>query len=271
MKSWIIILAFAACSFAIHGQTAEEIIYNTEQAYRKLDNYVDQGVRTSILFVKPLFHDTSTYQLAMDREQNIYFSIHTPRSMGIKGATYTKVAGDSMGVYTRHADHEIPFSCSFYEAGGRLGGTGGYIFFLTASLMYPDYTWERPGNGSSLQGYDEVTRLEDAKIGNQSCYVIQTLKTIVVPQELVDKRNHQQDSIQGMLDLPPEQRGGYHLDSRPRVFGHLYYIRKSDFLIVKIVDRMFEDDILMSESQTLLHPEYNVKDFQSFLDPAPKE
>jgi hypothetical protein len=266
MKPITLLFSLLSIQISVSGQTAEEILWNTEHAYRALNNYADEGtfIRTSSNTPYP---DTTTYYMALDRTGNVNHWFHKERNGQITGAKYAKSEKDSLGTYTRIRNEGESFTCNMGEAGARMMGSGGGMFFLIGSLFFPDFFSGSPGDSSMIQYYDKASRLDDTTIHGVTCYVIKTRKTNVIPQEVADKQNYQRDSTQGLLDLPPEQRGGPRTVAGPKTFEKKYFIRTSDMILVRVEDFHYKNDtnILQSKSTLELNPRLNVKDFGKYL------
>lgn len=248
------------------GQSAEEIISKTESAYRGLTNYTDQGT-----YIKSGSHslsmDTSTYSLAIDRKGNINQWLHKESSGQLTGAKYVKTGGESLGTYTRLGNKEPGFPCTMHEAGARLMGTGGDVFYVIGSLFYEGYITGAPTDSSALQYYDSARKLPDTMINGAPCYVIKTRKTAVITQSYADRANFVHDSMFHLLDLPIEQRGGSRTEPGPKSVEHKYFIRKSDLMMVRIENFYMEADThtIKGHAVLSLNPKYNVKDFSTYL------
>ena len=123
------------------------------------------------------------------------------------------------------------------------------------------------GDSSSLLYYDNAKRLDDTTINDIQCFVIKTTKTFHLTQEFADKVNFQKDSAQFLLDLPPEQRGALRTTPGPQTTENIYYIRISDFKLVRKEEFKFKDNNnkLTSKSSLQLHPRFNVKEFGNYL------
>ncbi len=261
---YILILVTFPLSFT-NGQTAEEIISKTESAYRGLTNYTDQG-----MYIKSGSHflnmDTSTYSLAIDRKGNINQWLHKESSGQLTGANYVKAGGESLGTYTRLGNKEPGFPCTMSEAGARLMGTGGDVFYVIGSLFYEGYITGAATDSSALQYYDSARKLPDTMINGAPCYVIKTRKTTVTTQSYADRANFVHDSMFHLLDLPIEQRGGPRTEPGPRTVEHKYFIRKSDLMMVRSENFYMEADThtIKGHSVLSLNPKYNVKDFSTY-------
>jgi len=262
---YLLILATFPLSFA-YGQTAEEIISKTESAYRDLSNYADQGtyIRSSGNFPKD---DTSTYFLAIDRKGNVNQWLHKGLPGQLSGARYVKTDTESMGTYTRIGSQDASFQCNMSEAGARMMGTGGDVFYVIGSLFYEGYLTGSPTDSSVLRYYDTVGKLPDTMINGAKCYVIKTRKTTVTTQSYADRANFVHDSIFHLLELPVEQRGGPRAEPGAKSTEHKFFIRKSDFVIVRMENFFMKEDtdIVKGHSVLSMNPKYNIQDFANYL------
>lgn len=266
----IILFLFLFTSIGIlEGQTAEEILLNTEDSYRKLLHYRDQGTFVVEYRTLPGYMDTTAYFLAMGRQGNVYHWFHKKKNGIMSGGLYMKSENDTLGTFTRVGTNDPGITCNMAEASARLGGRGGGMFYLFGSLFYPDFFSGTPGDSSAIQYYDKAKRLDDTTINNATCYVIKTRKTIIISKELADKENFKRDSTQGLLDLPPEQRGGPRREAGPQTSERKYYIRQSDLLLLRLEQFHFKDDIdtIHFKSTLVSNPQYNVSDIGTY----PKE
>ncbi|MBP6186123.1 MAG: hypothetical protein KA479_14365 [Saprospiraceae bacterium] len=267
MKFLLFILALLSSPLVPVAQTAEEILNQTESTYRKLRNYVDQGTMAPANNSSPVPIETTTYSIAMDRKGNVSYKLIKTLAGRTSGALFEKTAKDSLGVYTRLGREDAPFACKIEEAHPRLMGTGGSMFYLVGSMFYENTRSDSQSPTSMIQNYDTAKRLDDTTIHDEVCYVIKTRKTTIISQELVDQLNFKRDSTQGLLTLPPEQRGGPREVAGPKVSEHKYYIRQSDHMVIREESYHFKDGVEMpwSKSTLVLHPMYNVKGFKQHL------
>ncbi len=265
-----LVLLFAFCStlpVILAGQTAEEILANTESTYSKLRNYVDQGTSVPEYRSMPVPVDTTTYHIVMDRKGNVSYRLNKTLAGMASGADFTKKAKDSLGIYTRLSSEDIPFACGLEEAQARLMGTGGVMFYLIGSMFYEDNGSDGQTPTSMIQNFDTAKRLDDTTIDGAVCFVIKTRKTHIISQELADEQNFKRDSAQGLLTLLPEQRGGPRTEAGSKTSEHKYYIRQSDLMVIRVENFQFkfETEIPWSKSTITLHPMYNVKGFDKYL------
>ena len=267
MKFILLILALLTSPLVPVAQSAEEILNQTETAYRNLRNYIDQGTVVPEYRSMPVPMDTTTYQIAMDRKGNVSYVLNKTFAGRTSGAEYVKTAKDSNGIYTRLGSTDAPFTSGIEEAQARLMGTGGIMFYLIGSMFFEDTRSDSQSPTSMIQNYDTAKRLDDTTINDAVCYVIKTRKTIIIPQDLVDRLNFKSDSTQGLLDVPPEQRGGPRADAGPKASEHKYYIRQNDHMVIREESYHLKDGVEMpwSKSTLVLHPKYNVKGFKQYL------
>lgn len=267
MKLLLLFAFFSTLPLTLTGQTAEEILANTESAYQKLRNYVDQGTLVPEYKLMPVPMDTTTYHIAMDRKGNVSYRLNKNLAGWASGAEFAKTAKDSNGIYTRLSSADAPFACGMEEAEARLMGTGGIMFYLVGSMFYEDTRSDSQTPTSMIQNFDTAKRLDDTTINDAVCFVIKTKKTFIISQELADEQNFKSDSTQGLLSLPPEQRGGPRTEAGPRTSEHKYYIRQSDLMLIRVENYHSTDDteIPKYKSTLVLHPMYNVKDFDKYL------
>jgi hypothetical protein len=266
MKPSFLLYSFLLVQTTISGQTAEEILWKTVSTYRMLTNYVDEG--TNIISYSNLpFPDTTTYTLALDRKGKVNQWFQKEKGGQISGSQYTISASDTLGTLSRLGTDAPSITCNMPLAMGPLGGKGGSMFFLLGSLFYPGFYTKMAGDTSAIQYYDTAKRLDDTTINHVNCYVVETRKTFVISQETADKQNFRRDSMQGILDLPVEQRGGPRTVAGPRSNARKYFIRKNDYMIVRMEDFHFKDGtaIVKFQSVLTLNPKYNVKDFAAYL------
>ncbi len=267
MKFLLFILALLSSPLLLVAQSAEEILNQTETAYRNLRNYVDRGTVVPEYKSMPVPMDTTTYQMAMDRKGNVSYVLNKTVAGRTSGAEYAKTAKDSNGIYTRLGSADAPFACGIEEAQARLMGTGGIMFYLIGSMFYEDTRPDSQSPSSMIQNFDTAKRLDDTTIHDAVCYVIKTRKINIIPQDLVDRLNFKSDSTQGLLDLPPEQRGGPRAEAGPKTSEHKYYIRQDDHMVIGVESYHFKhgNEMPWSKSTLFLHPMYNVKGFNQYL------
>lgn len=267
MRLYLLLFLLSTLPVILVSQTAEEILINTESAYGKLRNYVDQGIVVPEYRSMPVPMDTSTYHIAMDRKGNVSYVLNKTFAGRTSGAEFAKTAKDSNGIYTRLGSADAPFACGLEEAQARLVGTGGIMFSLIGSMFFEDTRSKSQTPPSMIQNFDTAKRLDDTTINDAVCFVIKTRKTYIITQELADEQNFKRDSTQGLLDLPPEQRGGPRTEAGPKTSEHKYYIRQNDLMITRVEIYHFknETEIPWSKSTLVLHPMYNVKGFNKYL------
>lgn len=249
-----------------NGQRAEEILWKTQAAYRGLTNYVDEGTYIKSARNYP-GQNTPTFYMAIDRNENVNQWLHDEFSGKQGGAQYVKSEKEALGSYTRIGTEDPSFLCSISEAGARLMGTGGDIFFVISSLFYPGYRLGSTNDSSAILYFDRAQKLTDTTINGTSCYVIKTHMTTVITKEFADRVNFTHDTMFHLLDLPVEQRGGSRTEPGPKYSAYKYFIRKSDFLIVRYERFSLEGDtdIVNYHSALTLNPRYDVKDFATYL------
>lgn len=249
------------------GQTAEEILWKTQAAYRGLTNYVDEGTYIKSARNYP-GQNTPNFYMAIDRNENVNQWLHDEISGKLSGAQYVKSEKEALGSYTRIGTQDPSFLCSISEAGARLMGTGGDIFFIINSLFYPGYRLGMTNDSSYILHFDNAQKLADTTINGASCYVIKTHITTEITEEFAARSNFAHDSMFHLLDLPVEQRGGPRTEPGPRSTAYKYFIRKSDFMIVRYERFSLEGDtdIVNYHLVLTLSPRYNVKHFVKYLE-----
>ncbi|HQW02530.1 MAG TPA: hypothetical protein PLR30_08640, partial [Saprospiraceae bacterium] len=97
MKFVLLILALLTSPLVPVAQSAEEILNQTETAYRNLRNYIDQGTVVPEYRSMPVPMDTTTYTIAMDRKGNVSYVLNKTFAGRTSGAIFEKTAKDSLG------------------------------------------------------------------------------------------------------------------------------------------------------------------------------
>lgn len=266
MKLVLLFVLIFALQKSLFGQTAEEIICKTEDEYRKHSNYIDQGLFSLDIYSTPLTSKSFNYFLAIDRDGNVHHWINEFQFGKTTGVIYTKKAADTLGTYQRLGYEEEPFPCSFYHAGGRLLATGGGILWLTASMFYPDYLEESPGDASRLQQYDEIKRLPDTLIENELCFVVETITKFQRTQKMADDSNRRGDSIRVKNGFEPIFNTAPHKQLPEVIIIKVkYFIHAKDYKLLRCEERKYVLSELKSKSTLKMAPVFDVKDFEKSL------
>jgi hypothetical protein len=267
MKKPLFLLSLLSIACHLQAQTAEDILFKTQNAYRGLENYTDEGQYITESYSPPPGDTRSTtYFMAMDRKSNIHFWHHDDQSDHKGGSSYIKSAKDTIGYFKRLNSDDPPLPETISFAAARSGGRGGPMFYTMGSLFYDDF-FGTGSDTSQLLRYDWTKRLSDTVIAGMTCYVILAENTTYISQEYADQQNFKRDSTQGLLDLPVEQRGGNRMIAGPRVTETKTYIRKNDFMVVMQVTKHFKEGTnqVRVKNTLTLNPKTNVRDFKTYL------
>lgn len=266
MKVQILLIVLLCVSKSLAGQTAEEIICITEEEYRKHLNYIDQGLFSQDIYSTPVTSTAYNYFLAFDRDGNVHHWITKSNDGKTTGVVYTKKASDTTGIYHRLGYEKEPFPCSLYHAGGRLLATGGGILWLTASMFYPEFLEETPGDASQLQYYDEIKRLPDTLIDSEPCYVIETMTKFQRTQRMADNSNHRGDSIRVKNGFEPIlNTAPYKKLPGEIIINVKYFITTKYFTLVRCEKIHIEQSKPTSKSILKMAPIFDTKDFAKSL------
>jgi hypothetical protein len=149
-----------------------------------------------------------------------------------------------------------------------LGVTGGGIMYLIGSLFYPDFNSNPAKDSSLILYYNTAEMRTDTTINNDLCYVVKTNKTYHVTKEMADIANRRYDSLNHLLELPIEQRGGARKVPRPKYSSYKYFIRKSDYIILRFDHISYTNDgkTVKMRRTTMMNPKCNIVDFRKNLD-----
>jgi hypothetical protein len=273
MKSITFLLLLLHLQVIGSSQTAEEILWKTQGAYRALSNYVDEDT----FVVQGIFPSTDTlifvpvtlwYVMALDRKQNVNYWHQRHLDDETIIGYYKKSEKEANGILYSNIPANPDIICSLAEAAARLSGRNNSRLSLIASLMYPDLRAESVSDSSIILDYDSASRLADTTINGSSCYVVKTKKTNIITQERADKANYQKDSINGLLTLDPELRGGPRMVAGPVTVGRKYYIRKTDFIILRIELFNYKEDTetKLTQATVTFKPKLNVEDFKKYME-----
>lgn len=264
-----LVLLFSFISFLpqiIVGQTAEEIICKTEDEYRKHSNYIDQGLFSLDIYSTTLTSKSFNYFLAMDSVGNVYHWINEFQFGKTIGVIYSKKASDTLGTYQRLGYEEEPFSCSLYHAGGRLLATGGGILWLTASMFYPEYLEETPGDASRLQHFDEIKRLPDTLIGSELCFVVETITKFQRTQKMADDSNRRGDSIRVKNGFEPIFHTAPFKQLPEEIITKVkYFIQAKEYKLIRCEEIQYALSQLKSKRTLKMAPVFDTKDFANSL------
>ena len=264
MKKTLSIIIFLLSFFRAFSQDATEIIAQTESAYSKLTNYVDSG---SVIMALPgsVGNVIQHYTIAMDREGNISHTIVNAEPSFHTDYAYFTAKGDDSGVFIRSTGTTDTSRYTPDIAGARLTAAGGGILFFYQQLLPTPSSKPDLVQTSPLNVYDKAMRLMDTVLNGQTCYVVQTTRSILITQERIDQSNKSLDSMylaeQGTTR--PEN-----LDqTKPglKTFTHTYFIRKTDFMILSWSQEHQNDHGSSSKRIVVAHPRYNVPDFEKYL------
>lgn len=265
------ILLFTFGMSPLVAQDATAILNNTQQAYRALTNIVVEGqyelhhhyVNTNQI-VNTLAQ--ASFKLAMDKDGNI---AHWFKNDGkATGASYYQMLNDSLGLYTRLGTKDPSFACSRGEAGARLIPSGGGVMYLIGSMFYTHFNSNPEKDSSHLLYYDQAYLMPDSMVDGEACFVVKTNRTIMVTEEMASAANYQIDSVNGLLELPMEQRGGPRKIAGPVFMGAKYWIRKTDYMILRCENYQYQDDGIGIKNTSILSMKsrYNLSDFKKYME-----
>lgn len=247
--------------FPLFPQTAADIICATEEKYRSLINYSDEGELLSSYYGEPPSQVRKRYFLAADCKKNIYHWVNESFLGSARTTEFTIKEHDSLGIYSSIIYKEGPFRETLYGAAGRLIATGGGILLVTCSLLYEDFFWEGPGDASILQLGDSIRRLPDTSILGEDCYSIMQTQLTFFTQQMADRDNRFLDSIHALhpelagLPRPVVKKPG------PGRYERKYFIRKKDWMIVRREEYHFMEERLTNSTVLYQHPSYDREDF----------
>lgn len=268
MKRNFHILLFTFLMSPLMAQEASVILNNTQQAYRELNNIVVEGryefhlhYANTNLIANTL--GKATFKLAMDKQGNI---AHWFKNDGqATGASYYQTLDDSLGLYTRLGTKDPSITCSRGEAGARLIPSGGGVMYLLGSMFYKHFNLNTDQDSSHMLYYDKAQLMPDSMVDGEVSFVVKTYRTILITEEMANAANHRMDSINGLLELPMEQqRGGPRKTAGPVYMGAKYWIRKTDYMILRCENYQYEEDGIGIKNTSILSMKsrYNLSDFK---------
>lgn len=271
MKRTFYILLFTFVISPLMAQEAGDILNNTQQAYREINNIVVEGrYEFHLHYVNTnLIANTlakATFKLAMDKEGNI---AHWFKNDGkATGASFYQTQNDSLGLYTRIGTSDPSLTCSRGEAGARLIPSGGGVMYLLGSMFYKHFNLNTDQDSSHMLYYDKAQLMPDSLIDGEACFVVTTNRTIMITEEMANAANHRMDSINGLLELPMEQRGGPRKTAGPVFMGAKYWIRKTDYMILRYENYQYEEDGIGIKNKNIISmkSKYNVSDFKKYME-----
>ena len=251
----------------VTSQSAMDIVCRTEEAYRSLANYSEQGQHVNYIYSGYYPQENKfDYTTALDRTGNIVHWINRYDQWGNPtGYDYKRLAGDSVGLFIRKFK---PLDTTWYRpdvAGGALLAVGGGLLFLSNSLFYDTMLSPYQGDASMLQQYDEIQRLQDTVWMGDSCYVLQSKIDFKVTQEQVDRTNRFRDSTLSALPMPVDS--SLFRPVKAGISTHIsrYIIRKNDYLIVYWERSLLNPNGIRSRQTAVTNPIANDSDFKRFL------
>jgi|GEM_PF-4347508 len=275
----ILLLTFANLLFQLNlnAQTAEEIISKTEYTYQHLSNYVDQGEFRINSLAGAEYATIVHYFLALDASKNVKHWFSKDYRTHNTQYSYTKTAELAEGTFTRNLEGPESLPATIEIAAARIGGGGGHILGMVASLLYPDFYGTSDPDSTPpncLRRYKELNRMQDTSLENELCYVLQLTNRVKITQAMIDHTKRYIDSmnyVKALKTTPTASlaafKGSSNYNEEPGVKTSVakYFIRKKDNLIVRRDYLNYNGNEPYYVMDFKLNPKVNVENFQEYI------
>jgi hypothetical protein len=252
-------------------QTAEELWSALQARYESLENYVDLGQYTKIIYGTNTTTTTYDYTIAIDSQQNVWHSFSKWEVAEADARkypwsyTYQKSSGQHEGIMTRYLTEPDPVARTLNEACASLYGVGGAVLYDVAGLMFPKLYQDSDDGAQSNFRFDTLIRAQDTMINSQDCFVLEMISAHWVSEERIRENERRRDSIISRNPQP------YPIPEQPKQVPHentfhtRYMIRKSDGLICRREVTLRSEGNVGSYSVQTMSPQSDVKGFEKYL------
>lgn len=231
----------------LKGQTAEQILAISEEAYHQISNYVDEGEFEVHPFnVTSLAPTHYQYFLAIDSTGNVNHRFVIERSELAHGYTYYKKAGEEKGELNSIGENPMTYQYDLSNAAGLMGGGGDGLFFEISLLMNDEFYPMEHHPLNPFHSYVALNMLPDTIIQDQPCYGIVLTNQYLRVEDIA-------------------YNADYHAEPVTKTYVAKYFIRKNDYMIVRREDLYTNGDEKYFLLRYQLNPKINVKGFEQYL------